>query len=293
MVSVRCLTPSPSPSPSLSLCDLCFPLPLSPLPLSTPPDSNSNSNSSANANAHRVTDLDRAILQLKTQRRQLEGAAARTSRLVEREREAALAALLAATRPGKNREVALAALRRKRLHESRLATVDANLLSIESALAGIDEAKGTASVVSALRAGADALKALRASAPLAEVEAILEDSRAAAEYERGMQALLEGAGTGLDAAQEASVEKELGALVEEEQEKEARREEAGRLPEAPRREVVEKEKEEEDEVVLLPSAPTGLAVVVGGGGLAAKEGTEEEPSAAKAKEEKERVPVLA
>jgi hypothetical protein len=120
---------------------------------------------------------------------------------------------------------------------------------------------------------------------LAEVEAILADSRAAAEYERAMESLLGDAGTGLDASQEASAERELEALVEEE-EREAR-EDVGRLPAAPRREA-EREKEGEE---ALPSAPTGVAVVVGGGGKEKEEGgTEEEAPAAR---QKERVPVLA
>ena len=70
----------------LSLSDLVLSLFLSAL---DPPNNNSNSSADHNNNtnnAHRVTDLDRAVLQLKTQRRQLEGAAARTARLVERER---------------------------------------------------------------------------------------------------------------------------------------------------------------------------------------------------------------
>lgn len=234
----------------------------------------------SNTNAHRVTDLDRAILQLKTQRRLLEGAAARTSRLVEREREAASSAV--ATGSGeRNRQLALAALRRKKLHEIRLATVDSYLLNVESALAGIDDARATASVASALRSGADALKSLRASTPLAEVDAILEDSRAAAEYEASMATLLADAGTGLDASQEESVEKELEALVSSEEEREAR-EEAAVLPEAPGgREAGKREEENE----ALPSAPTGVVAV----------GTEEkEVPAAKAKaKEKEWVPVLA
>lgn len=177
-------------------------------------------------------------------------------------------------------------MRRKKLHEARLATVDSYLLNVEAALAGIDDARGAASVAAALRTGADALKVLRASAPLAEVEAILADSRAAAEYERAMESLLGDAGTGLDASQEASAERELEALVEEEEEREAR-EDVGRLPAAPRREA-EREKEGEE---ALPSAPTGVAVVVGGGGKEKEEGgTEEEAPAAR---QKERVPVLA
>ena len=282
----------------LSLSDLVLSLFLSAL---DPPNNNSNSSADHNNNtnnAHRVTDLDRAVLQLKTQRRQLEGAAARTARLVERERAAALAAVVASSSgENNNRQAALAALRRKKLHEARLAAVDSYLLNVEEALAGIDDARATASVASALRAGADALKALRASAPLAEVEAILADSRAAAEYEASMARLLENAGTGLDAAQEASAERELEALVASEEEKEAR-EEAGRLPEAPRHEATEeKKKEEGEEEEALPSAPTGVVSVVGGrereGVEAEIEGEERRREGGGTAKEKERVPVLA
>lgn len=252
---------------SLSSLTSCFPLPT---PTRDSPSSSSSANANAN-NAHRVTDLDRAVLQLKTQRRQLEGAAARTARLVEREREAAAAAIASAAANPRARETALAALRRKKLHEARLAAVDSYLLNVEAALAGIDDARATASVAAALRAGADALKNLRAAAPLAEVEAILADSRAAAEYEASMAKLLENAGTGLDAAQEEEAAEELEALVSSEE----AREEAARLPEAPRHEA-EKRKEGEEEEALR-SAPTGV-VPEGAGGE---------------RKEKERVPVLA
>lgn len=246
------------------------PLPLL-LPLSSKPSTTSNSNNGNND--HRVTDLDRAILQLKTQRRHLEGAAARTARLVEREREAALVAASS----GK-REAALAALRRKKLHETRLAAVDSYSLTVESVLAGIDDARGAAAVASALRSGAAALKGLRSLAPLAEVEAILNDSRAAAEYEASMASLLGSAGTGLDASQEASVEEELEALQVPSSEEGGRevREEAGRLPEAPRHEVEKTEREED-----LPSVPTGAVDVAGKERGQGAEEKQEEPGTEK------------
>ena len=107
-----------------------------------------------------------------------------------------------------------------------------------------------------------------------------------------MARLLEGgAGAGgLDAAQEASAEEELEALVTSAEDREARE---GRLPEAPRH-GAEREKEgggeEEEEEEALPSAPTGAVSVVGG---KEKEGGEAEEGAAGETKETERVPVLA
>ena len=143
-----------------------------------------------------------------------------------------------------------------------------------------------------MRAGADALKSLRALAPLAEVESILSDSRAAKEYESQMAQLLEGGGTtggmGLDPEQEGQVEEELEALVAAEEAKEAREETAG-LPEVPRSEAKVEKKEETAAAAAveeLPSVPTGVVVSAAGKEEEGKEKGEE------AKEE-ERVPVLA
>jgi len=125
--------------------------------------------------------------------------------LIARETVAAKFALAAADRPS-----ALAALRRRRLHETSAEALDANLITIESVLTHVEDAGRQVAVVGALKAGSAALAALRARLPLADVEAVLADTAAAAAYDRQLTALL-GAGA-LTAGDEAAVEGELAAL---------------------------------------------------------------------------------
>lgn len=126
-------------------------------------------------------------------------------RIIAREVDAAKAALAAGDKPR-----ALAALRRKRLQEGAADRLDAHLLSVEQVLAHLEDASATAAVLGALKAGNAALADARAALPLADVEAVLRDAAAAAEYERAVGALLDERGS--DAVDDAAVADELAAM---------------------------------------------------------------------------------
>ena len=142
-------------------------------------------------------------------------------RIIAREVGAAKDAIAARDKPR-----ALAALRRKQLQEGAADRLDAHLLSLEQVLAHLEDVTSTAAVMGALKAGNAALADARAALPLADVEAVLRDAAAAAEYERAVGVLLSEKGT--DAVDEAAVASELAAM-----EAAAESAEAAALPEVP------------------------------------------------------------
>ncbi len=152
----------------------------------------------------KITETDRAVLALKTQRRRLEDQRARL--LAQADREAHVARALAAAG---RRERALLALKRRRLHAAQAATLDEWLLNVESLLISVEAGADQVRLVRAVERGAAALKALAKEAPLEEVERLMEDSAAAAEYQRELQAALAAPGA---AEADAEADEELAAL---------------------------------------------------------------------------------
>jgi len=237
--------------------------------------------------ARQVTDADKAVLQLKTQRRQL--AAQRTRVRTQRAcvlflslhhlspsiptinllsilyppfsilyppfSHTQLDALIAredglarAALTAKIRPAALTALRRKRLLTQQVAGVDAYADRVEGALATLDAAARSAAVFGALRAGADALTELQSSLPLEAIGRLAEDSAAAREYEERLAAAL--AASPSAAADEEAAREELAAL-----EASLGAAEAATLPTVPGHAVAGKSGEEEEE--RMPAVPGG------------------------------------
>lgn len=184
-----------------------------------------------------ITDADRAVLNLKTQRRRIEEQRKRVEAAIER--ELAVARELVAA---KRKERALLALKKKKLHESQLEQIDAWLLSVESMLADVETAMRQNRLFSALKSGSEALKQLQKEVSVADVEQLMQDTAEAKEYEDHLRQLLGESWTGQD---EAAAEKELAAL--EEQFGEVERLE---LPQVPERVVLDEQQQQE----ALPTA---------------------------------------
>lgn len=154
--------------------------------------------------AAEITDADRAVLSLRTQRRKLANEQTRLERLVAREMQ--VARELVAKR---QKERALLALKRRKLHEQQLERLGAWQLNVEQVLSNIEAAKQQKQLFAALKAGNEAVTDLQKEVTVDDVEKLMEDSaEAQAQQDRLHQAL---AGS-LTPEQDAAAAEELAAL---------------------------------------------------------------------------------
>ncbi|EFJ49034.1 hypothetical protein VOLCADRAFT_45980, partial [Volvox carteri f. nagariensis] len=132
-----------------------------------------------------ITEVDRAILSLKTQRKKLEDQEKLLNvRLV---RHAEVASQLA--REGR-RDRALLVLRKKKLNEKQLSQLHGLILNVEEMLSNIETSKKQSVVFAALQSGTEALKQLQAQVKLEDVQRLLEDTAEARQYQEELQTLL-------------------------------------------------------------------------------------------------------
>ena len=154
-----------------------------------------------------VTDVDRAVLDLKVQKRRL--------RDYQRRVEAAAAAAGSRARQLvalKQRERALVELRKKKYMDQALARIDQQALRLEETLLSVQEAVATAAVVERLKQGSAALKELQRQIRIEDVERLMDDAAAAADTLADVNALLL---EGLSAGDEQAAESELEAIESE------------------------------------------------------------------------------
>jgi charged multivesicular body protein 6 len=153
-----------------------------------------------------VTDVDRAVLDLKVQKRRL--------RDYQRRVEAAAAAGSRARQlvALKQRERALVELRKKKYMDQALARIDQQALRLEETLLSVQEAVATAAVVERLKQGSAALKELQRQIRIEDVERLMDDAAAAADTLADVNALLL---EGLSAGDEQAAESELEAIESE------------------------------------------------------------------------------
>jgi len=199
----------------------------------------------------RVTEVDRQVLGLKTQRRKLRAYAKRVEDAIAR--ETATAAAAAKTPGGRSR--ALTALRKRKLQTQMGDRVQDWLLRLETMLADIEHAQATAEVLERLRDGNEALKRAQAGYSLDDVNAVLRDMDEAKEHDAEVNELLR---AGLSAREDEEAEAELAALEREaEAEAEAEAEGARREENARGKEVAGEGEGETPERVAeeMPDAP--------------------------------------
>ncbi|CAL8093868.1 unnamed protein product [Calicophoron daubneyi] len=168
----------------------------------------------------RVTEQDRAILQLKQQRDKLNQFSRRLDGQLSRERELAKRLL----REGK-KDKALLLLKKKHCIENLIERSDKQLNVVEQLINDVEFAQIEVDVVNGLRAGNEALKKIHQIMTLEDVERIMDETREAAEYEREIDAALAGNLTPQDTQ---VAESELEDLL---------RTMDGELPEVPRHEI--------------------------------------------------------
>lgn len=164
-----------------------------------------------------VTDADKAVLSLKTQRRKLSSERSRLEGLIAKGVAEARQQVQA-----QRRERALLYLRKNKVYEHSLEGIDAYLLNVEQILANIESAQRNNRLFAALKEGSSALADLQKQVSLEEVEQLNEQSAEAKEHQDRLRDLL---------AQSLSADDDADAL--EELEKIQAEQEEAALPKVP------------------------------------------------------------
>ena len=148
--------------------------------------------------------MDRQVLGLKTQRRKLDGYAARVATQIARE----TANAKALAKSGEKARC-LHALRRRKLHERNATRIDEWATSVETLLSSIEQAQATAVVLERLKDGNEALRRAQAGYGVDDVHETLREMEAGAERQAEIDAML---AEQLDADAEDAALAELEAL---------------------------------------------------------------------------------
>ncbi|KNA08220.1 hypothetical protein SOVF_164600, partial [Spinacia oleracea] len=133
----------------------------------------------------KITEVDRAILSLKTQRRKLGQYQQQLEAVIEAEKQAARDLIRE-----KRKDRALLALKKKKVQEELLQKVDAWLINVEQQLADIELSSKQKAVFESLKAGNNAMKAIQSELNLDDVQKLMDDTEEARAYQEEINAIL-------------------------------------------------------------------------------------------------------
>ncbi|URE48289.1 NPH3 family [Musa troglodytarum] len=201
----------------------------------------------------KITEVDRAILSLKTQRRKLAQYQEQLEAVIEAEKQAARDLIRE-----KRKDRALIALKKKKTQEELLKKVDAWLINVEQQLADIELASKQKAVFDSLKAGSDAMKAIQNEISLEDVQKLMDDSAEAKAYQEEMNAIL---GDRLSAEDEEEITLQSMPTVPAQSVPSAQ--ETKRTPEV-QPEAESQAQCEEEELLNLPDVPSGAPVLSDG-----------------------------
>ncbi|XP_055745709.1 charged multivesicular body protein 6-like [Salvelinus fontinalis] len=154
----------------------------------------------------RVTEQDRAVLQLKQQRDKLKLYQKRITLQLEKERNLAKQLL----KDGK-KEKALLLLKKKRYQDQLLDKTENQISNLERMCQDIEFAQIEMKVVEGLKVGNDCLKSLHEAMSIEDVERIMDETQEGIEYQREIDEMLAGSLTQED---EDAVLAELEAITQ-------------------------------------------------------------------------------
>jgi len=182
----------------------------------------------------RITDNDRAVLELKKARDQLHIYQKKIHADLDRERKVAKQLV-----DGGMNERAKTVLRRKRYKESLLDKTYNQLENLETMVGEIEMAEIQVKVVDGLKCGKDALSKLQEMMNIDDIESLMEDTRDAVEMQQQIENALAGS---LSQEDEQAALDELEAMIAEDEQREAKANGAKatelNLPEVPTTELI-------------------------------------------------------
>ncbi len=188
-----------------------------------------------------VNEHDRAVLELKNARDKLQRYRKKLDiESVQLSRQAA-----ELVKQGR-KDRALITLKIKKFKIANAEKADAQLFTVKKMIDTVEWEKEQTAVVEALKVGRDALQALHAQMPLDEVQALMDDTAEALEYEAEVSRILAGA---FSAGDDDSLESEF-KTIEDGIEAEELTKLHGELPKAPERRPIVT-------TVTIPEPPTG------------------------------------
>ncbi|CAF0716835.1 unnamed protein product [Brachionus calyciflorus] len=175
----------------------------------------------------RVTEQDKAVLQLKQMRDKLKQYKNRIETKLNNEREIAKELV----KNGKMDKAKLL-LKKKRFYENNITKTDQNLDNLDQLITNLEYTQIEHKVVECLKTGNDCLKKLHEMLTIDQIEDIMDDTREAIEHQRQIDELL---GTQLTEESIDEINKELDEII------------ANSMPEAPSHEIETEHKEIETE----------------------------------------------